>query len=105
MPPAMFAAAWIVMSVGYTYSGYEKLLSPRTRLVSVVHLSNALGTINPVREIIALAHRRNIPVLIDGGFRRGTDVLKALAFGAKAVLVGRPPVWGLGAFGQAGDLE
>jgi isopentenyl diphosphate isomerase/L-lactate dehydrogenase-like FMN-dependent dehydrogenase len=43
-----------------------------------------------------------IPVLIDGGFRRGTDVLKALALGAKAVLVGRPPLWGLGAFGQAG---
>ncbi|HLJ96646.1 MAG TPA: cysteine desulfurase [Gemmataceae bacterium] len=45
---------------------YEKLLNPRTRLVSVVHVSNALGTVNPVREIIALAHRRNIPVLIDG---------------------------------------
>jgi cysteine desulfurase/selenocysteine lyase len=45
---------------------YEKLLSPRTRLVSVVHLSNALGTINPIRHIIELAHRRNIPVLVDG---------------------------------------
>jgi cysteine desulfurase/selenocysteine lyase len=45
---------------------YEKLLSPRTRLVSVVHLSNALGTVNPVRQIIALAHRRNVPVLVDG---------------------------------------
>jgi isopentenyl diphosphate isomerase/L-lactate dehydrogenase-like FMN-dependent dehydrogenase len=43
-----------------------------------------------------------IPVLIDGGFRRGTDVLKALAIGAKAVLVGRPPLWGLGAYGEAG---
>lgn len=41
-------------------------------------------------------------VLIDGGFRRGTDILKALALGAKAVLLGRPPLWGLGAYGQAG---
>ena len=45
---------------------YEKLLSPRTKLVAVAHISNALGTINPVREIIALAKRRGIPVLIDG---------------------------------------
>jgi cysteine desulfurase/selenocysteine lyase len=45
---------------------YERLLGPRTRLVSVVHVSNVLGTINPVREIIALAHRRGVPVLIDG---------------------------------------
>jgi cysteine desulfurase/selenocysteine lyase len=45
---------------------YEKLLSDRTRIVSVVHVSNALGTINPVDEIIGLAHRRGIPVLVDG---------------------------------------
>jgi cysteine desulfurase/selenocysteine lyase len=45
---------------------YEKLLTPRTKFVSVVHVSNALGTINPVRQIIELAHRRNIPVLLDG---------------------------------------
>jgi len=45
---------------------YEKLLSDRTRIVSVVHVSNALGTINPVDEIIRLAHRRGIPVLLDG---------------------------------------
>jgi cysteine desulfurase/selenocysteine lyase len=44
----------------------EKLLGPRTRFVSVVHVSNTLGTINPVRQVIALAHRRQIPVLIDG---------------------------------------
>jgi isopentenyl diphosphate isomerase/L-lactate dehydrogenase-like FMN-dependent dehydrogenase len=43
-----------------------------------------------------------IPVLVDGGFRRGTDVLKALAIGAKAVMVGRPPLWGLAAYGQPG---
>jgi isopentenyl diphosphate isomerase/L-lactate dehydrogenase-like FMN-dependent dehydrogenase len=43
-----------------------------------------------------------IPVLLDGGIRRGGDVLKALALGAKAVLVGRPPAWGLAAFGAEG---
>jgi cysteine desulfurase/selenocysteine lyase len=45
---------------------YERLLCDRTRIVSVVYVSNALGTVNPVREIIALAHRRGIPVLLDG---------------------------------------
>jgi cysteine desulfurase/selenocysteine lyase len=45
---------------------YEKLLTPRTRLVSVVHVSNALGTINPVHEIIRLARRQGVPVLLDG---------------------------------------
>lgn len=44
-------------------------------------------------------------VLIDGGFRRGTDVLKALAIGAKAVMVGRPPLWGLASFGQPGVVR
>ena len=43
-----------------------------------------------------------VPVFVDGGIRRGTDVLKALAFGASAVLIGRPYVYGLGAAGQAG---
>jgi cysteine desulfurase / selenocysteine lyase len=45
---------------------YEKLLGPKTKLVSLVHVSNVLGTINPVDEIIQLAHRRGIPVLLDG---------------------------------------
>jgi cysteine desulfurase/selenocysteine lyase len=45
---------------------YEKLLGPRTKFVSVVHVSNVLGTINPVRQIIELAHRRGVPVLLDG---------------------------------------
>ena len=45
---------------------FERLLSDRTRLVSVVHVSNALGTINPVEEIVRIAHARNIPVLVDG---------------------------------------
>lgn len=45
---------------------YQKLLTPRTKLVSIVHISNALGTINPVREMIELAHKQGIPVLLDG---------------------------------------
>jgi cysteine desulfurase/selenocysteine lyase len=45
---------------------YERLLGPRTRLVSLVHLSNALGTINPVKEIIRKAHVLGVPVLLDG---------------------------------------
>ncbi len=44
----------------------ERLIGPRTRLVSVVHLSNSLGTINPVGDIVAMARARGIPVLIDG---------------------------------------
>ena len=46
--------------------GFENELSPRTRLVSLCHVSNALGTINPVRELAALARARGIPVLLDG---------------------------------------
>ena len=45
---------------------YEKLLNERTKIVSVVHVSNALGTINPVRQIVEKAHRFGIPVLLDG---------------------------------------
>ncbi len=45
---------------------YEKLLGPRTKLVSIGYVSNALGTVNPIREIIASAHRHGIPVLVDG---------------------------------------
>jgi len=45
---------------------YERLLGPRTRLVAVTHVSNALGTINPVESIVRTAHDRGIPVLVDG---------------------------------------
>jgi cysteine desulfurase/selenocysteine lyase len=50
----------------FSLEDYEKLLSDRTRLVAVVHVSNSLGTVNPVRQVIELAHRRGIPVLLDG---------------------------------------
>jgi isopentenyl diphosphate isomerase/L-lactate dehydrogenase-like FMN-dependent dehydrogenase len=59
------------------------------------------GTIECVGEVVA-AVRGRIPVLVDGGFRRGTDVYKALALGATAVGIGRPYIWGLSAFGQQG---
>ncbi len=65
------------------------------------YLDGAPSTIEVLPEIVDAVGAK-IPVLIDGGFRRGTDILKALAIGAKAVLVGRPPLWGLGAFGDAG---
>lgn len=45
---------------------YNRLLNERTKIVALVHVSNALGTVNPVKEMIALAHARNIPVLLDG---------------------------------------
>jgi isopentenyl diphosphate isomerase/L-lactate dehydrogenase-like FMN-dependent dehydrogenase len=59
------------------------------------------ATIECLPEVIDAAGGR-IPVLVDGGIRRGSDVYKALAFGAKAVGIGRPYVWGLSAFGQPG---
>ena len=43
-----------------------------------------------------------MPVLVDSGFRRGTDIAKAMCMGATAVCIGRPYIWGLGAFGQPG---
>lgn len=45
---------------------YESMLGPQTALVSIVHLSNALGTINPAKDIVAMAHARGVPVLLDG---------------------------------------
>jgi 4-hydroxymandelate oxidase len=59
------------------------------------------ATIDALPEIVEAVGGR-IPVLIDSGFRRGTDICKALCMGATAVGVGRPYIWGLGAFGQGG---
>ena len=59
------------------------------------------STIECVPEVLE-GSARKIPVLVDGGFRRGTDIFKALALGATAVGIGRPYVWGLASFGQPG---
>src|SRR3984885_9641670 len=59
------------------------------------------ATIEALPEVVAEVGSK-IPVFVDGGFRRGTDGFKALALGAKGVGIGRPMLWGLGAFGQAG---
>jgi len=59
------------------------------------------STIDALPEIVEAVGGR-MPILVDSGFRRGTDIVKALAMGAQAVCIGRPYVWGLGAFGQPG---
>ena len=59
------------------------------------------STIEALPEILEAVSGR-MPVLVDSGFRRGTDIVKALAMGARAVCIGRPHLWGLGAFGQPG---
>jgi 4-hydroxymandelate oxidase len=80
-----------------------------SRGVDVVFVSNHGGraenslrsTIECVPEVAAGVAGR-VPILVDSGFRRGTDIFKALALGATAVGVGRPYIWGLAAFGQEG---
>jgi isopentenyl diphosphate isomerase/L-lactate dehydrogenase-like FMN-dependent dehydrogenase len=64
-------------------------------------LDHVGGTIEALPEVVDAVKGR-IPVLIDGGFRRGTDILKALALGAKAICIARPYLYGLAAFGQRG---
>ena len=59
------------------------------------------GSLDSLPQVLA-AVDGEIPVMIDSGFRRGTDIFKALALGASAVCVGRPYLWGLSAFGQQG---
>lgn len=63
--------------------------------------SDNRSTIEALPEIVAVVQGR-VPVIIDSGFRRGTDIFKALALGADAICIGRPYMWGLGAFGQPG---
>lgn len=59
------------------------------------------GTLDCLPEVMDAVGKR-MPVLIDGGFRRGTDIFKAMALGASAVLIGRPYLWALGAYGEPG---
>jgi isopentenyl diphosphate isomerase/L-lactate dehydrogenase-like FMN-dependent dehydrogenase len=91
------------------------LMTPADALLAVEHGLDAIvvsnhggraedsgrSTIDALPEIVEAVDGR-IPVLVDSGFRRGTDIVKALALGARAVCIGRPYLWGLGAFGQAG---
>jgi 4-hydroxymandelate oxidase len=65
------------------------------------NLDTAPATLDVLPGIVSAAGGR-MPVLIDGGIRRGTDALKALALGAQAVMVGRPPLWGLAVAGAEG---
>src|ERR1700761_7502079 len=60
-----------------------------------------MASIDALPDVVAAVGGR-VPVLVDSGSRHGSDIVKALALGAKAVCVGRPYLWGLGAFGQAG---
>ena len=64
----------------------------------------SLATLDALPEIVEAVDGR-LEILMDGGIRRGTDVLKALALGARAVLIGRPVLWGLGAGGTDGVLR
>lgn len=64
-------------------------------------LDGAIASIDALSEVVAAVGNK-ADVLVDGGIRRGTDVLKALALGAKAVLLGRPVLWGLAVGGEAG---
>ena len=59
------------------------------------------GAIDSLAEVAPAVNGR-VPLLMDSGIRRGTDILKALALGADAIMIGRPYLWGLGSFGQAG---
>jgi len=80
--------------------------------VDVIYISNhggrqldhGLGTIDTLPEIAAAVNGK-IPIVLDGGITRGTDVVKALALGATAVTIGKLQGWGLGAGGQAGLIK
>lgn len=64
-------------------------------------LDGAMASLDALPDVVDAVGGR-VPVLVDGGIRRGVDVVKAMALGAKAVLIGRAPLWGLGAYGQPG---
>jgi len=77
--------------------------------VDGIHVSNhggrsedsGRGAIECLPEVVRIA-KGKVPIIFDSGVRRGTDIVKALALGASAVCIGRPYLWGLGAFGQPG---
>jgi 4-hydroxymandelate oxidase len=65
-------------------------------------LDGAIATLDALPEIVSAVSDTDLDVIVDGGIRRGTDVIKAMALGAKMVLVGRPVLWGLAVDGEAG---
>ena len=72
------------------------------------HGARQLDTVPSTIEVLPLivnAVSGKVPVLFDGGIRRGSDIMKALAYGAKAVMLGRPVLWGLSANGEEGVKE
>jgi len=88
---------------------YERLLGPRTKMVAITHVSNALGTVNPVGQIVAMAHARNVPVLIDGAQAAPHLRLDVQALGCDFYAFSGHKVYGptgIGVlYGKAGLLE
>jgi isopentenyl diphosphate isomerase/L-lactate dehydrogenase-like FMN-dependent dehydrogenase len=68
------------------------------------HLDNTLATVEVIGEAVAAA-KGKLEIFLDGGIRRGADVVKALALGAKAVFIGRPLFWGLAFNGEDGVVR
>jgi isopentenyl diphosphate isomerase/L-lactate dehydrogenase-like FMN-dependent dehydrogenase len=68
------------------------------------HLDNTLATVEVLSEAVAAARGR-LEIYLDGGIRRGADVVKAIALGAKAVFIGRPLFWGLAVDGEKGVVR
>ncbi|GAB3577929.1 pre-mycofactocin synthase MftD [Calidifontibacter terrae] len=113
-PPSWDDIAWMVQQWGGTFvlkgvSRVDDALRAVDAGVSGISVSNhggnnLDGTPASIRSLEAIAARvgEQIDVALDGGVRRGSDVVKALALGAKATLIGRAYLWGLGAGGQAG---
>ena len=78
---------------GIVVSNYGGLLTPG--------MASSIEMLPSIADAVA----GKAPVLIDGSFRRGSDIFKALAYGATAVMVGRPVVWGLAAYGPEGAQQ
>jgi cysteine desulfurase/selenocysteine lyase len=93
----------------FLLDAYEKLLSPKTKIVAVTHVSNALGSIVPLRQVIYMAHRRNIPVLVDGAqavphFKVDVQELECDFYGFSGHKLYGPTGIGI-LYGKAGLLE